>query len=86
MEKKLEDYDFTEMSEKDAAEIGPFGPDDRPCAVTCYRTRTKFRSRKAARRFFETGALCCCGSEQERYSEIVRQLDSGLDEVSDGCL
>ena len=82
--KKLSDYDFFEISEKDAAKLGPFGADDRPVAVTCYRERVEFKSRKAARKFYETGMLCCSGFEAGRYARVVADIDAGLAEATDG--
>lgn len=83
--KNLSDYDFLGISEKDAAELGPFGADDGPVAVTCYRERVEFRSRKAARGFYETAMLCTSGSESARYAHVVADIDAGRAEATDGA-
>lgn len=81
--KSIEDYDFYEIGREEARNIGPFGDDDGPVTVTCYRETETWRSRKAARAYYEAGSDCSSGHEQYRYFAIVDGIDAGLAEVTD---
>jgi len=83
--KKLTDYDFYEIPAIEARKLGPFGADDYPVAVTCYRQKETWKSVKAAKAFYQAGANCCMGSEQERYSTIVSKLTAGNRDVDDSA-
>lgn len=80
---KLEDVDFMSIGAAEARELGPYGNGDGPVTVTCYREKEQWKSRKAAREFYRTAAMCCDGSEADRYWTIVSGLEDGLAEVSD---
>ena len=75
--KSITDYDFYEIAASEARKLGPFGADDYPVAVTCCRRKEQWKSAKAATAFYQAGANCCSGSEQERYSTIVSKLTAG---------
>lgn len=81
--KTLEDYDFYEIPASEARTLGPFGADDYPVTVTCYRQKEAWKSKRAAVAFYQAGANCCGGSEQERYSTIVSKLIAGNRDVDD---
>ena len=84
--KSITDYDFYEIAASEARKLGPFGADDYPVAVTCCRRKEQWKSAKAAKAFYQAGANCCGGSEQERYSTIVSKLTAGgrvVDDVVD---
>lgn len=52
--------------------------------VHCGCRRWWWTTRQEAIDFYLEGALCCEGSEADRYMDIVRQLKLGYDVASDG--
>ena len=50
--------------------------------ITCYRQTEKMVRKDAMKEYLE-GVLCCEGSEQERYANILRQLFMGYMECND---
>lgn len=72
------------MTQDEASKYGPYGKNDRPCAVVCYGKRTEWKSRRAAIFFFTVAAKMCDGAERERYQRIVWELDEGKEVASDG--
>ena len=81
--KSITDYDFYEIAASEARKLGLFGADDYPVSVTCCRRKEQWKSAKAAKAFYQAGANCCSGSEQERYSTIVSKLAAGDRDVDD---
>ena len=52
--------------------------------IVCYNEVERWHRRSNARKFYYEGVMCCEGSERDRYVEILRQLDAGLDVITDG--
>lgn len=52
--------------------------------IRCGLDREWWTSRQEAIDFYMEGALCCDGSEAERYMDIVGQLMAGYEICSDG--
>ena len=63
--------------------VGCASAPPRAVSVTCCRRKEQWKSAKAAKAFYQAGANCCSGSEQERYSTIVSKLAAGDRDVDD---
>ena len=50
--------------------------------ITCYG-QTETRTRKDALKFYREAMRACEGSERDRYTNIVMQLEDGATECSD---
>ena len=73
-----------DLGGKQAMQFGPFGRKDGPVTVICYGEREEWKSRWAARQFFQLGTLMCDGSERNRYMNIFLDLTVGKKICSDG--
>lgn len=82
---KVKLAEVSDYGSAEASQCGPYGADDGPVKVRCYRETTDWRSRKAAREFYMMGSLMCEGSESGRYLSIVQDLDAGKVLCEDGC-
>lgn len=72
------------MSEAEASKYGPYGKNDKPCAVECAGKRTDWKSRRAAIFFYTVAAKICEGNEAERYRRIADALSEGANVANDG--
>lgn len=75
-----------QFSDKEAAKAGPFGADDKPCTITCYRETVEWKSVKAAMQFYKIATISTNGSESYRYGNIWSKLKSGHTVVDDSNL
>ena len=81
----ISDIDWFSISCDEARKLRPFGKNDKPVKVRCYRQTEEWKSAKAARKFYETAMMSVDpgSSECERYTEIVSDLSEGKDFADD---
>ena len=74
-----------DLPSRDAAKLPSTGLDgDTPVTVKCYREEERWNSRYLAYHFYLEGAMCCDGSEADRYWNIASRLKfNNPDWVSD---